>query len=107
MRHSDIFISLKQWAERSEVLRFAFKILISEVNQKKSVTIIEIDKKNKVKIDTINLVPLRDMKEIKGSLDELLKMEKCEDYMHITLTDNSAVDAKSKLETVFPNIMEA
>ena len=46
------------------------------------------------------------MKEIKGSLDELLKMEKCEDYMHITLTDNSAVDAKSKLETVFPNIMK-
>lgn len=82
------------------------KYSFSEVNQKKSVTIIEIDKKNKVKIDTINLVPLRDMKEIKGSLDELLKMEKCEDYMHITLTDNSAVDAKSKLETVFPNIMK-
>ena len=82
------------------------KYSFSEINQKKSVTIIEFDKKNTVKIDTIDLKPLKDLKEIKGSLDELLKMEKCEDYMHITLTDNSAVDAKSKLETVFPNIMK-
>ena len=46
------------------------------------------------------------MREIKGSLIELLKEEKTEDYMHITLTDIGIIDAKSKLETVFPNIMK-
>ena len=80
------------------------KYSFSEVNQNKSVTIIDINKK--VTFKTIDLIPIRDMKELKGSLEEILMMEKCEDYMHITLTDNSAIDAKSKLETIFPNIMK-
>ena len=46
------------------------------------------------------------MREIKGSLIELLKEDKTEDYIHITLTDMGIIDAKSKLETVFPNIMK-
>ena len=33
-------------------------------------------------------------------------MEKDESYMHITLTDTNVIDAKNKLETIFPNIMK-
>lgn len=82
------------------------KYSFSEVNQKKSVSIIEINKKHKINIETYPLEPLHDMREIKGSLIELLKEDKTEDYMHITLTDMGIIDAKSKLETVFPNIMK-
>ena len=80
------------------------KYSFSEVNHKKSATIVEIEGKN-INIETIDLNPLRDMKEIKGDMDSLLNMEKDESYMHITLTDFDVIDAKSKLESVFPNIM--
>lgn len=46
------------------------------------------------------------MKEIRGKINNLLKMEKDESYMHITLTDTNVIDAKNKLETIFPNIMK-
>lgn len=82
------------------------KYSFSEVNQNKSVSVINITKQNKIKLETFELTPPKDMKELKGSLEELLKMDFCEDYMHITLTDIDVIDAKSKLETVFPNIMK-
>lgn len=82
------------------------KYSFSEVKQNKSITIINISKKNKIKIETYELNPPRDMKELKGSIEELLNMDYCEDYMHITLTDIDVIDAKSKLENVFPNIMK-
>lgn len=80
------------------------KYSFSEVNHKKSVTVIDAADKN-INIETIELKPFRDMKEIKGDMYTLLNMEKDESYMHITLTDFDIIDAKSKLETVFPNIM--
>ena len=82
------------------------KYSFSEVNQNKSISIINITKQNKIKLETFEIKPPKDMKELKGSLEELLKMDFCEDYMHITLTDIDVIDAKSKLETVFPNIMK-
>lgn len=82
------------------------KYSFSEVNQNKSISIINFNDKKEIKIDTIPLKPIRDMKEIKGKLDELLQMEKDESYMHITLSDTNVIDAKNKLETVFPNIMK-
>ncbi len=82
------------------------KYSFSEVNQKKSVSIINITQKNKLKIETFELKPLKDMKEIKGSLNELLQYNKDDSYMHITLTDVNVIDAKTKLETIFPNIMK-
>lgn len=80
------------------------KYSFSEVNHKKSATIVEVLGKN-INIETVDLNPLRDMKEIKGDMDSLLNMEKDESYMHITLTDFDVIDAKSKLESIFPNIM--
>lgn len=81
------------------------KYSFSEVNQNKSITIIEIENK-KIDIKTIPFKPIHDMKEIRGKLDNLLKKEKDDSYMHITLTDTNVIDAKNKLESVFPNIMK-
>lgn len=81
------------------------KYSFSEVNHKKSVSIIEVNNKN-ITVETVELEPLHDMKEVTGDIISLLKMDKDESYMHITLTDSNVIDAKSKLENIFPNIMQ-
>lgn len=81
------------------------KYSFSEVNQKKSLTVLNIDKDD-FSIEEIPFNALRDMKEIKGDIETLLKSDYDESYMHITLTDNEVIDAKRKLENVFPNIMK-
>lgn len=85
-------------------LKFSF----SEVNHKKSVPFVEIDADGNVNIQLIPLKPKRDMRKIKGSLQEILspdKDEKTDDYMHITLTDDAVLDAMQKVKSVYPNTM--
>ena len=62
-------------------------------------------------VSTIPLVPRRDLREIRGPIEQLLSPEvylgtNTEDYLHITLTDeNPIIDAIGKLREVYPNIM--
>jgi len=51
------------------ILKYSF----SEVNQKKSLTIIDFKEKGDLKIELIPLKPLRDMRVIKGPIEELIK----------------------------------
>jgi len=97
-----------------ETIRYAgspLKYSFSEVRHTKSVTIVELGEKNQVRIDTIPLEPLRDMREIKGPLRELISPSayagtNIEDYMHITLTDEEEIiDAIGKVHAVYPNVM--
>ena len=85
----------------------------SEAGHKKSVTIAELGAKGELSVRTEELNPLRDMKELKGSYDELMKKSfyegtgLTEDYVHITLTDeNDIPDAVSKLRLVYRNLMK-
>ncbi len=88
------------------------KYSFSEANHKKSVTCVEFNQKGSVSISTIPLTPLRDMREIKGSYDEITLKKNwentnCEDYMHITLTDEEDIpDAIGKLRVIYPNLMK-
>lgn len=87
------------------------KYSFSECSHKKSVTIVELGCKNDIAIRTVPLVPRLDMREIRGTYEELTARSfyidsNIEDYMHITLTDELDVpDALSKLRTIYPNIM--
>ncbi len=59
-----------------ETIRYAgspMKYSFSEVRQHKSVTLIEFAQKGTLDIQTLNLTPRRDMREIKGPLAELLQ----------------------------------
>lgn len=80
------------------------KYSFSEVDHKKSACLIEINKKE-VSYTKIPLTPLRDMKEFKGSFEEMMKL-RSDDYVHVTLTDDFIPDVKSRLETVFPYLMQ-
>lgn len=101
---------------KSEKVRYSgtpLKYSFSEAKDNKSVTIVELKKKGNLLIDTIPLIPIRDMMEIKGKYDEIMLRDFYkdtnyqEDYVHITLTGEEDIpDAISKLRTVYHNIMK-
>ncbi len=102
-----------QWIGR-ETIRYAgspLKYSFSEARHTKSVTMVDLGNKNQVRINTIPLEPLRDMREIKGPLQELISPSayagtNTEDYIHITLTDEEEIiDAIGKVHSVYPNVM--
>jgi len=97
-----------------ETVRYAgspLKYSFSEAKHIKSVTVVDFGKKGEVQIDTIPLVALRDMRRIKGPIDQLLSPQTYEgtnkdDYIHITLTDEEDImDAIGRVHTVYPNVM--
>ncbi len=87
------------------------KYSFSEKDQKKSVTVVELGAKGSVNVRTAPLTPLREMREIRGSYDELTLRKNYEntaadDYLRVILTDEEDVpDAMRRLRTVYPNIM--
>ena len=91
------------------------KYSFSEAEQVKSLTIVELgDKKDGVctmRLRTRELVPLRDMRIIKGTFNELTDINYfkhiCkDDYMRIILTDEEdVIGALSSLRAIYPHIM--
>lgn len=97
-----------------EMVRYAGSILkysFSEIHMDKKATILTIDAKKEISLSFHPLKPLRDMREIECSLEELLKKQceigKQEDYMHVILTDEEQIlDAIGKVRTIYPNVMQ-
>ena len=97
-----------------ETVRYAgtpLKYSFSEVNHKKSALIFDLKEKGNIEITKIPFKPIRDMKEIKGTYDQITARDfykdmNTQDYYHITLTDEEDVpEAIGKLRTIYPNIM--
>jgi len=89
------------------------KYSFSEASHEKSVTVVTLGAKGEVDIETIPLVPLRDLCEIKGTYAEVTAKSFYEDtsyredYMHITLTDEEDIpDAMGKLRVIYHNLMK-
>lgn len=93
---------------KRETLRYCgspLKYSKGEVENEKSVTIGEIREKGCVELKTLPLVPIKDMRVIKGRFEDLLK-ESTDDYVYIILTDEDRIpSAFTRLRTVMPNIM--
>ncbi|MDR1834372.1 MAG: exonuclease SbcCD subunit D [Fusobacteriaceae bacterium] len=87
------------------------KYSFSEIGQKKSITLVELREKGDLSITEQPLTPLRDMREIRGSLADLTSGKATEvtprdDYYRVILSDaDDVVDPMGKLRMVFPNIM--
>lgn len=90
------------------LLKYSF----SEINHKKSVTLVELGPKGEVNIELKPIKPLRDMREIKGTYMELTARDfyrnlNTDDYYHIILTDEDDIyDAAAKLRVIYPNLMK-
>jgi len=90
------------------LLKYSF----SEAIQKKSVTLIDLREKGVIDIQQRVLAPLRDMRIIEGSLEELLdpavySFANTEDYINAVLTDRGALfEPVRQLRIVYPNILQ-
>lgn len=88
------------------------KYSFSEVFHKKSVTIVELKDKGDVTLSVRELVPIHNMRKIKGTLEELMKEEvyslaDVNDYLHVTLLDKQELfDPMGELRSVYPNVMQ-
>lgn len=98
----------------SDTIRYCgtpLKYSFSEAKQEKSVTVVEFGAQGPVTTRTIPLHPLRDMRELRGSYDQLTDRRNyqgtpVEDYLHITLTDEEDVpDVMARLRVIYPNVM--
>lgn len=98
-----------------ETIRYAgspLKYSFSEARQHKSVTVVTLGEKGDVQVRTVALTPLRELREIRGSYDELTARSFYEhttyrsDYLHLILTDEQDVfDTMSRLRTIYPYLM--
>lgn len=102
------------------IIRYAgtpLKYSFSEARHHKSVTVVEIGEKRadgvvNICIGTRELRPLHDMREIRGSYEELTLRANYEgtatdDYIHATLTDEIEIpDAARHLQVIYPNLMK-
>ena len=90
------------------MLKYSF----SEVNDNKSIPIIEFKEKGKIDIDLQQINPIRDLREIKGPLEELLKEENYigtnqNDYIKAVITNEEPLyDAIGQLRRVYPNVLK-
>ena len=99
----------------SEKIRYCgtpLKYSFSERNHVKSITVVELGRKGDLQVSTIPLKPRHDLREIRGTYDELTLKANYEDtavddYLHIILTDEDDVpDAMARLRMVYPNLMK-
>ena len=88
------------------------KYSFSEANQQKSVTVVTLEEKGNVSVALRPLTPRRDLVELRGTYEELMKKSFYEgtslpeDYVSIVLTDEMPVpDAARKLQVVYRNRM--
>lgn len=98
-----------------ETMRYCgtpLKYSFSEINQQKSVTVVEMDKKGEVTISELPLIPYHEMLEVRGTYDEIMNrsfyrgIDTEKDYIHIILTDeHDEPDALVKLRNIYKNII--
>jgi exonuclease SbcD len=89
------------------------KYSFSEVNDKKSVSIIEINGNQEVKVTSKQLNPLHDWYDLRGTYDELTAKayydgtDLTEAFVRITLTDEEDIpDGMRKLKTIYHRLTE-
>ena len=99
----------------SERIRYCgtpLKYSFSEAKHQKSITVVELGEKGSFDLRTIPLTPLHDLREIRGSYDQVTAKSfyentAVEDYLHITLTDEEDVpEAMARLRVIYPNLMK-
>ena len=84
---------------------------VSEAGQQKGVIMVEIgekDSKTSVKITVLPLKPLREVRIIKGSLEEVLA-QACEDFVTVILTDRvelDIIDIQDRIRMAFTYLLE-
>ncbi|MBR5402044.1 MAG: exonuclease SbcCD subunit D [Treponema sp.] len=86
------------------------KYSFSEVNHKKGGLMVELGAKGQIKIEPVLFEPKHDVRELKGTYEELTLRKNYEntatdDYIHITLTDEEDIpEGFAKLQGIYKNL---
>ena len=95
-----------------ETVRYSgspLKYSLSEVNNEKSVPIITVEGKT-VSVNTFPLKPMRDMRHLRGKMEDLLKKDNVkdtEDFIYATLTDEDYInDVMNIFQQTYPNTVK-
>src|SRR5690625_2374501 len=92
-----------------EKIRYAGSILkysISEEHHRKGFNIVELDGDGNVSIEKRHLRPLRDMRTVEASLEDLYTHSLSEDYVFVRLTDETPIlSPMEKVRSIYPNAM--
>ena len=106
--HRPQYVQYKHVRYSGSPLKYSF----SEVHNKKSVSLIELNEKGDMAIHERDLVPLHDWADLRGTYDELMSEAFYggkgyeNQYVRLTLTDeDEVVDAMNKLRNVYPLAM--
>ena len=92
----------------SECIRYCGTMLacsVSEAGQQKGVIEVELGEKGEVQTRILPLHPLRQIKVLRGTAEEILA-QACEDYVSVTLTDTPDFDTQDRLRAAFPYLLE-
>ncbi len=87
------------------------KYSVSESGHHKNVTVVTLGNKGDLHLQTVPLIPRRDLRQIQGSFAQLTDRSFYEgtatdDYLQITLTDEADIpEAMGKLRLIYPNIL--
>ena len=81
---------------------------VSEAGQQKAIALVELGEKGDVRVSTLPLAPLRQVKVVSGTLDEVLR-QGCGDYVTVLLSEAPAMDSfdlRDRLQAAFPGLLE-
>lgn len=81
---------------------------VSEAEQEKGIVVVEMKEKGNVATSVLKLKPLREVRVVKGTLEEVLK-KGCSDYVTVILTDKvdlDVLDMQERIRMAFPNLLE-
>ena len=99
---------MKVWSELYRYCGTPLACSVSEAQQQKGIIMVEMGVKGEVKTTILPLEPLRQVKVVKGTLEEVLK-ESCKDYVTVILTDKAdldVIDMQERIRLAFPNLLE-
>lgn len=86
------------------------KYSVSEADQNKSITVVEMGKKGEISYRYLPIHPLHDVRALRGKMEELAAQcteIPCHDYVSIVLTDEEAVQQpRDYLEKYYDHILE-
>ena len=81
---------------------------VSEAGQQKGIIWVKMGAKGNVSTEVLPLMPLRQVRVIRGDLEEVLQ-QGSDDYVTVVLTDKrdyDVIDMKDRLYHAFPNLLE-
>ncbi|GLO66915.1 exonuclease SbcCD subunit D [Oceanobacillus kimchii] len=82
------------------------KYSISEENHKKGFLIVELAENGEVCVEKRHLYPLRDMRRVKMTIEQIFNENRSDDYVFVQLMDQTPVlSPMEKVRSIYPNAM--